>query len=72
MHVYGERVADDRVGSDIDTAARWWRCWWSRWWTAARHSATYNQNKEYIDVKITGLKYEDDEVEDLSTNGLAL
>lgn len=36
------------------------------------HSATYKQNKEYIDAKITVLKYEDEEIEDLSTNGLAL
>ena len=36
------------------------------------HPATYKQNKEYIDAKITVLKYEDPELEDLSTNGLAL
>ena len=35
------------------------------------HSATYKQNREYIDAKITVLKYEDPEFEDLSTNGLA-
>ena len=36
------------------------------------HPATYKQNQEYIDAKITVLKYEDPELEELSTNGLAL
>jgi len=36
------------------------------------HSATYKQNKEYIEAKVTVLKYEDSELGSFSTDGLQL